>query len=182
MEIKINNKVDAVIEFSKHENKEIEISGMIQNIRVLSWGAFLILRTPKYTIQTVINSNKINFSLEDLTIESAVKIKGIVKSSSIKDKAINPRDFEIQVTDINIISKPSVSPLPVDTSKKELNVNLSTKFDLRHFGARVRRECHRAWSPEAGPLLAILDSAIYWTNYQPGVLYDGYVPRLGRGD
>ncbi len=139
-ELKINEKINTKIDFASFENKEIEICGMIQNLRVLAWGAFMILRMPCYTIQTVIDKNNINISLETLLVESAVKIKGIVKKSSIKDKAIFPRDFEIQVNNIEVLSASHNSSLPVDTTKKELNVNLDTKFDFRPLTLRHPHE------------------------------------------
>ena len=139
-EIKINENIGTIIDFSSYEDKELEISGMIQNLRVLSWGAFLILRTPSYTMQTVIDSNNINIKPEELIVESTVKVKGIIKKSNIKDKALFPRDYEMQVAEITVISKPAVDAFPVDTTKKELNVNLDTKFDLRPLTLRHPRE------------------------------------------
>ncbi len=139
-EIKINENIGSKIDFVCFENKEIELCGMIQNMRVLAWGAFLILRMPGYAVQTVIDKSKINIPLESILVESAVKIKGIVKKSTIKDKAIFPRDFEIQVNNIEILSIPYESNLPVDTTKKELNVNLDTKFDFRPLTLRHPRE------------------------------------------
>jgi len=129
--IEINQSVNTVIDFAKLDNQVIELTGMVQNIRVLGWGAFLILRTPGYTIQCVIDKNIVKFDLDKINVESTVKIKGNVKKSNIKDKALYPRDFEIQVSEVEIISSPSVNPLPVDTTKKELNVGLDTKFDMR---------------------------------------------------
>ncbi|MBN2544611.1 MAG: aspartate--tRNA(Asn) ligase [Spirochaetes bacterium] len=139
-ELKIEKNLSNEIDFASFENNEIEITGMIQNLRVLSWGAFLILRTPVYTIQTVIDKNNINIQPESLKTESTLKIKGIVKKAVIKDKAINQRDFEIQISNICVISAPSVETLPVDTTKKELNINLNTKFDMRPLTLRHPRE------------------------------------------
>lgn len=118
------------IEFSKLENQPIEICGMIQNLRILAWGGFILLRTPLYLIQAVANQADINFALEKLTAEAYIKVKGIVKAAKIKDNAVNPRDYEIQISEIELISQPSEN-LPVDISKKELNLELNTKFDLR---------------------------------------------------
>jgi nondiscriminating aspartyl-tRNA synthetase len=139
-ELQINENVGTKIIFSDYENNEIELFGMVQNIRILAWGAFLILRMPCYTIQTVIDKNNINIPLESILVESAIKIKGIVKKATIKDKAIFPRDYEIQVNNIEIISAPFESNLPVDTTKKELNVNLDTKFDFRPLTLRHSHE------------------------------------------
>ena len=57
IELKFKKNIHSKIDFINNENKEIEIQGMIQNLRILSWGGFLILRTPVYTIQTVVDTN-----------------------------------------------------------------------------------------------------------------------------
>ncbi|HOJ64154.1 MAG TPA: aspartate--tRNA(Asn) ligase [Spirochaetota bacterium] len=135
-EIEIKKNISSYIDFNSYIGKEIELTGMIQNLRILSWGAFLILRLPNYIIQTVIDKNKIQYPLENLSVESTVKIKGIVQNATIKDNSINPRFCEILVTDLKLISSPSINPLPIDTTKKELNVSLDTKFDLRPLSLR----------------------------------------------
>lgn len=140
IELKLEEPIKGKIDFHQNENKEVTLIGMIQNLRLLSWGAFLILRTPFHMIQTVIDRNNINIDLTSLKVESTVKVTGIVKKALIKDKAINPKEYEIHVTNIEILSFPSIDPLPVDTTKKELNVSLSTKFDLRPLTLRHPRE------------------------------------------
>lgn len=135
-EIEIENSISSYIDFNNYIGKEIEITGMIQNLRILGWGGFLILRLPNYIVQTVIDKSKVQYPLENLTVESTVKIKGILQSATIKDTSINPRFCEIQVTNIELISSPSINPLPIDTTKKELNVGLDTKFDLRPLSLR----------------------------------------------
>ncbi|MBN1410755.1 MAG: aspartate--tRNA(Asn) ligase [Spirochaetales bacterium] len=138
MELKTN--LGTEIDFNGLAEKEIELTGMIQNLRVLAWGAFLILRTPRYTIQTVIDANNINIPPSELKVESVVKIRGIVKTAKIKDKAISPADHEIHVSHIDVISAPTLEAMPVDTTKKEMNLGLDTKFDLRPLTLRHTRE------------------------------------------
>jgi nondiscriminating aspartyl-tRNA synthetase len=139
-ELSINQNVSSYINFTEFEGKEIELRGMIQNLRILAWGGFLILRTSNYMVQTVIDKNKVTFPLEELSVESTVVIKGILQKASIKDKSITPREFEVQITEITLITSPAVSPLPVDTTKKELNVELHTKFDLRPLTLRHAKQ------------------------------------------
>ena len=161
-EIKIQENLSTIIDFAKLENNSIEVLGMVQNIRLLSWGAFLILRTPSYAIQVVIDINNINMSLDKIQVESNVKIIGIVKKSTIKDKSLYPRDFEIHAKEIEIISNPSVLTLPVDTTKKELNAGLDTKFDLRpltlrHPAERARFKIESVICNEFGNYLTSLN-------------------------
>ncbi|MBP7553219.1 MAG: aspartate--tRNA(Asn) ligase [Spirochaetes bacterium] len=135
-ELELLKNIDTTINFTEIIGKEIELTGMVSNIRVLGWGAFIILRTPRYTIQTVADKNSVSIDLSTIAVESTVKVKGIVKSSNIKDNSINPRDIEISLTGVEIVSAPSISPLPIDTTKKELNISLETKFDLRPLSLR----------------------------------------------
>lgn len=128
------------IDFNTFLDKEVTLKGMIQNLRILSWGAFLILRTPEYTIQTIIDKDTVSIPLEKLMVESAVIVKGIVKNAKIKDKALYPRDYEIHVKEISVISTPAYEALPVDTTKKEMIVHLDKKFDLRPLTLRHPKE------------------------------------------
>jgi nondiscriminating aspartyl-tRNA synthetase len=139
-EFELKTNLNTVIDFEGLLEKEIEVSGMIQNLRVLAWGAFLILRTPRYTIQTVLDGTKVNVPPAELKVESVVRLKGTVMKASIKDKSISPRDYEIHVTHVEVISAPSVESLPVDTTKKEMNIGLDTKFDLRPLTLRHTRD------------------------------------------
>jgi nondiscriminating aspartyl-tRNA synthetase len=138
-EITLEKITADTFDFASLEGKEIELKGMIQNLRVLAWGAFCIVRTLVYTIQTIIDA-KTGIPVDKLAIEAAVVVKGTVKKASIKDKALSPRDWEIQVTGITVLSTPTEPSLPVDTTKKELNVHLDSKFDMRPLTLRHPRE------------------------------------------
>lgn len=139
-ELTLAPSVSSHIDFASYEGKEISLTGQIQNLRVLAWGGFIILRLPNYLVQCVVDKAKVAFPLENLAAECTVRLTGTVAAAQIKDKAIWPRSHEIQVSAIEEISRPSVSPLPVDTTKKELNCELHTKFDLRPLTLRHPRE------------------------------------------
>ncbi|HPK63209.1 MAG TPA: hypothetical protein PK426_12270, partial [Spirochaetota bacterium] len=135
-ELELLQNVDTAINFTDNIDKEIELTGQVSNIRILGWGAFIILRTPRYTIQTVADKNSVSLDLSTIAVESTVKVRGVVKNSNIKDISIYPRDIEISLNYIETISAPSISPLPIDTTKKELNISLETQFDLRPLSLR----------------------------------------------
>ncbi len=139
-ELSLANSISSYIDFASHEGKELTLTGQIQNLRVLAWGGFIILRTPNYVVQTVVDKAKVSFPLEELAPECTVRLTGLVAKAQIKDKAIWPRDYEMQLSAIELLSRPSVSPLPVDTTKKELNCELHTKFDMRPLTLRHPRE------------------------------------------
>ncbi len=132
----IVENVDDTIDFASSIDKEIVVKGMIQNLRVLGWGGFIILRAGRFSIQSVYDKNTINIQPDTLLVESAVKLTGIVKSATIKDKSITPSNYELHITAIEVLSTPSVSPLPIDTTKKEISVGLDTSFDLRPLSLR----------------------------------------------
>ncbi len=128
-ELKMDCEVSSFIDFSKYEGKDITLTGSIQNLRVLGWGGFIILRSNSYMVQCVAAKESVN--IENLSVESVIKIVGLLKTATIKDKSIIPNNYEIELKSIEVLSTPSIDVLPVDTTKRELNVALDTKFDLR---------------------------------------------------
>lgn len=139
-ELSLAPSISSHIDFASYEGKEISLTGQIQNLRALAWGGFIILRLPNYLVQCVVDKTKVGLPLESLCPEATVRLTGTLAKAQIKDKAIWPRDYELQVSAIEELSRPSVSPLPVDTTKKELNCELHTKFDLRPLTLRHPRE------------------------------------------
>lgn len=139
-ETAISDSISSFVNWEMLLEKDAQFTGMVQNCRVSSWGGFLILRMPNYIVQCVMDRNSLNVKPEDIPVESCVKVTGTVKASSIKDKAIHPNNCEIHVKNIEILSKPSLEQLPVDTTKKELNVNLHTNFDKRPLTLRHPKE------------------------------------------
>ncbi len=139
-ELNLTPSISSYIDFASYEGKEITLVGQIQNLRVLAWGGFIILRLPNYLVQTVVDKTKVAFPLEDLSPECTVRLTGVLAKAQIKDKALWPRDYEMQVSGIELLSSPSINPLPVDTTKKELNCELHTKFDMRPLTLRHPRE------------------------------------------
>lgn len=127
------------ISLIEHINNTVQLNGMIQNLRILGWGGFIILRTVDNIVQCVVDKNKIDFDLSVLKQETPVQITGKVTEAKIKDPAISPNNLEIQVENINIIHQPKET-LPIDISKKELDLSLDTKFDFRPITLRHPKE------------------------------------------
>jgi nondiscriminating aspartyl-tRNA synthetase len=174
-EIKLEKITANTIDFASLEGKEITLKGMIQNLRILSWGAFCILRTSEYTIQAIIDLKTINIQPEKLAVEAAIILKGTVKKATIKDKALFPRDFEIQATEITVLSMPSEPSLPVDTTKKELNVHLDSKFDMRPLTLRHPREraIFKIAATIGNQFGEFLTSAGFTRIFSPKIVYSG---------
>ncbi len=128
------------MDFESLVDTEITLSGFVQNLRALSWGAFMILRLPNAILQVVIGKDKVSVDPEKIPVEAFVKVTGKLKKASIKDKAITPSTVEMEAARIEVITTPSQSPLPLDTSKKELHAGFSTALDLRPLSLRHPRE------------------------------------------
>ena len=110
---------------------EVSLVGAVQNLRRLSWGGFLLLRTPRNLLQVVLDSGAIGNSVDGLRPEMIVRVHGVAQAATIKDPAVFPRHVEISAQSVDVISAPEVDELPVDVSKKELNAGLHTLFDYR---------------------------------------------------
>ncbi len=138
--IALKLSVSSTFDFDGNVGKDVSFTGFVQNIRVLSWGAFLILRLPNYLLQVVLNRESVKIQVEDIPVEATVRVRGRLKPATLKDRALNPANVELEAADIEVTSRPSAHPLPLDTSKKELHADFSTVLDLRPLSARHPRE------------------------------------------
>lgn len=114
-------------------DKEIEISGFVDSIRVLQFVTFIILRNGidkvQITIEKESNSNLID-KVKDITLESTIKVNGILK---FNDK-VKLNNLEIIPSDIVITSVADIN-LPI--SIKEVNESLrERRLDYRFLDLR----------------------------------------------
>lgn len=131
----INTTVAAPIDFgllAEKVGEEITISGTIHRMRVLPQVTFLILRSNRFCIQTVVEPP---VSSENLKEGDFIRVRGVISSSKLSDKTIFPRDVEIKVREITTIHSPK-DIMPFDISKKVLNVSGETLFDMRPISLR----------------------------------------------
>lgn len=125
--------------------REIEISGMVFNTRVTKWGGFILLRKPEGLIQVVIqNDNTIivdecgaTITLNSLSRESAVSIKGVVSASNIKDPANANNQIEISANYIKVLTSPSTTEL-IDQNSIQFDTDTSLAFKLDHRQVTLR--------------------------------------------
>ncbi|MDR1900251.1 MAG: aspartate--tRNA(Asn) ligase, partial [Treponema sp.] len=130
-ELEPSAALSSFIDFDALLDREITLTGQLQNIQELAWGGFIHLRLPNYVIQCVIDREKSGVALEGLRAESAVRVRGRVAAASVKNPNLYPRNVEIQVSSVELLASPSMPELPVDVSKKTLNCDLNTKFNYR---------------------------------------------------
>lgn len=115
-------------EFVNYVDKEVTIKGMVHSIREMSFGAFLILRTARDTIQCVYDTASSDFRMPAEVVEGAsVKLTGIVVAGQTKDGSIR---YEVQMRGVEILSVPA-AVTPVVISKKQIQCDLSTNLDNR---------------------------------------------------
>ncbi len=113
----------------------VTVHGMVQRIRRLGWGAFIVLRRHDGLLQCVMGREGNEATIDSLAEEQSVEITGVVKQAKIKDKSIKPNSVEIQVDSVRTVSVPAEHP-PVDLSKKLLDLHIDTNLDLRPLSLR----------------------------------------------
>ncbi|MEA3476413.1 MAG: asparagine--tRNA ligase [Candidatus Cloacimonadota bacterium] len=117
----------------KYEGKKVLIEGWIRNKRSSGKIQFLIIRDGTDEIQAVAFkpnlSDEIFNKCESLTLESSVRIYGIVKPEKR-----SPAGYEIELTDIDIIQISDEFPI----QKKEHGITFL--LDNRHLWLRSRKQ------------------------------------------
>lgn len=132
------NKIETLnleMGLSSMVGQTVEVTGAIQRMRRVGWGAFIVLRLARNLVQCVAATEGLPYDLGTLKEGDIITITGVVTSAAIKDLTIYPRDIELQVTVISDVHKPN-EHLPVDLSKKVLQLALDTKLDCRPISLR----------------------------------------------
>ena len=117
------------------DGEAVAVHGMIQRIRRLGWGAFIVLRRHDGLLQCVMGREGNEELIDSLSEEQSVTVTGTVKNARIKDKSIYPDTVEIQAETVEVVSSPAEHP-PVDLSKKILDLHIDTNLDLRPISLR----------------------------------------------
>ncbi|MDD3453116.1 MAG: aspartate--tRNA ligase [Bacilli bacterium] len=120
----------------KEIGNQITLSGWVENIRDHGGVIFVDLRDEFGTIQLVSNNETI---FNDLTKESTIKVKGIVKKRNEEDynKNISTGTIEILIDELEILSKAlNVLPFEIKTSHE---VNDETRLKYRYLDLRNKK-------------------------------------------
>lgn len=116
-------------------DKEIEISGFVENIRNIKWVQFLVLRDSTDKVQVTIeksleeNKEMVEF-VNNLTAESVIKVKGTLN----KNDKVRLRGMEFIPKEIELLSK-STEELPINIHDKEAQL-LDQRLDYRWLDLR----------------------------------------------
>lgn len=107
------------------DGKEVILAGWVHNIRDLGGKKFILLRDNSGIGQIVLEKGTRAFEIaKDLTLESVIRVKGLVKA----DRRA-PKGAEVHVTELEILSL-AKSPLPLDVSGK-VNADIDTRLRER---------------------------------------------------
>ena len=120
-------------EISSKVGQEITIAGFVQAIRNQGSIKFLMIRDVTGIVQgVVLKSSEAFAAIDELTLESVVKISGLAK-----EEKQAPGGFEIEVKSLEILSKSeAVLPIPVVVEKSGGETEQTTRLDYRWIDLR----------------------------------------------
>ncbi|MFB6246637.1 MAG: asparagine--tRNA ligase [Candidatus Pacearchaeota archaeon] len=117
-------------EKSSEEGLEVSVRGWVYRERGSNKNKFIVLRDSSNTIQCVLKRENLESKWEEIDkirMESSVEIHGTIKQDSRA-----PTDYEIQVSDINIVGFSEDFPINEDLNEQQLG-------DRRHLWLRSRK-------------------------------------------
>jgi nondiscriminating aspartyl-tRNA synthetase len=112
--------------------KEVLLKGWVYEIRALAKLGFILLRDKTGIVQCVIQGEAMK-KLSELTLESAVEIKGKSKAANVKAEYAR-KDVEVDCESIEILSK--AENLPIHVNEKTTTTEFSTRLDNRFLDIR----------------------------------------------
>jgi len=111
--------------------KQVTLGGWIEDLRKLGKMTFITLRDVS-GISQVIVKGELNENLEELSRQSAVRIKGVVQETKARDF-----NFEIKAEEIEVLAK-AIHPLPIDPIGR-LESNIDTRLNHRALDMRNQK-------------------------------------------
>jgi aspartyl-tRNA synthetase len=112
--------------------KEVLLKGWVYEIRILAKLGFILLRDKTGIVQCVVQGDVMK-KLSELTLESAVEIKGKAKAANVKAEYAR-KDVEVDCESIEILSK--AENLPIHVNEKTTTTEFSTRLDNRFLDIR----------------------------------------------
>ena len=117
------------------EGKEILLKGWVYEIRSLAKLSFILLRDRSGIVQCVVQGDLMK-KVSELTLESAIEIKGRVKSANVKAEFAR-KDVEVDVLSLELISK--AEQLPILVNEKTVTTEFQNRLDYRFLDIRKPR-------------------------------------------
>lgn len=114
---------------------QVILAGWINELRDLAKVKFILLRDMTGIVQCVAKPESKAFSqIPKLTIESVIALKGRVKSATVKSPDVTNNKVEIEIDDIEVISK--AGALPITVTEKGVSTALPKRLDHRSIDLR----------------------------------------------
>lgn len=129
-----NNHDTEAEELKNHIGESVTIHGSIYKIRKMSHFAFVLLRTKRSIVQCIYSDEFSNFSLDELQEESCV----IVTAAVIAEER-SAAGFDLQITDIEILSVPEEA-VPIVISNKKVDTSMENLLNYRPVTLRNEKE------------------------------------------
>ena len=120
------------------KSKEVLLEGWVHDIRELPKAKFLLLRDITGIVQCVLKQDSKGFN-EKLTLESVISIKGKVKQANLTSSELSIRNYEIEVSEMELLNKADNLPMQVFEKDKNIMTDISTRLDNRSLDLRKRR-------------------------------------------
>jgi len=125
----------------RHDNVKdvVKLSGWVHRKRDHGQLIFIDLRDHYGLTQVVVDSSNDNFSIiENLSLESVITVTGIVveRSSDTINKSLPTGDIEVNLTELEIISKSNALPLQVNSDE---DYGEETRLKFRYLDLRRNR-------------------------------------------
>jgi aspartyl-tRNA synthetase len=112
--------------------KEVLLKGWVYEIRLLAKLGFVLLRDKTGIVQCVVQGKELG-KLSDLSLESAVEIKGKTKAAKVKAEFARD-DVEVDVESLEVISK--AEKLPIHVNEKTTTTEFQNRLDNRFLDIR----------------------------------------------
>lgn len=112
--------------------KEVLLKGWAYEIRILAKLGFILLRDRTGIVQCVVQGDELK-KLAELSLESAVEIKGKTKEAKVKAEFARS-DIELDVEKLEIISK--AEKLPIHVNEKTTTTEFQNRLDYRFLDTR----------------------------------------------
>lgn len=115
------------------DGENVLLKGWAYDIRDLNKLGFIALRDMTGIVQCVLKGKELMDKLKDLSLESSIELRGVVKGANVKAEFLR-KDVEVSVDDFTVISK--ARRLPIQINDKEVESDLSTRLDNRFLDVR----------------------------------------------
>jgi len=123
----------------KNSKGEVNLFGWVHELRDLANIKFVLLRDSSGVIQCALKKDsKVWNKFSELTLESVIEVKGMVKEANVKSEEVTINDYEIEIHDLNLLHKAENLPIQVVKKDKSIQTDLSKRLDYRYLDIRKK--------------------------------------------